>query len=83
MPVANALVPINRDNDAPHLETPRGAGRAHTGAHAAFVAHLIATSAQMPQTRARRRAEPQEAISAYAELGQRPTGVGRVLSRSL
>ncbi|MFN3656122.1 MAG: hypothetical protein ACK4UO_02565 [Pseudolabrys sp.] len=31
----------------------------------AFLAHLIATQAQFPQTRARRRAEPQEAIAAY------------------
>ena len=32
---------------------------------AAFLAHLIATKAQAPQTRARRRASPQEAIAAY------------------
>lgn len=75
--MTNALVPvapINRDS-----ETPRVVGRADAG----FVAHLIATSAQVPQTRARRRAEPQEAISAYANVGQRPSAAGRVLSRSL
>jgi hypothetical protein len=33
--------------------------------NAAFVAHLIATKAQAPQTRARRRAEPSEAIARY------------------
>jgi len=32
---------------------------------AAFLAHLIATKAQHPQTRARRRAEPSEALTAY------------------
>jgi hypothetical protein len=48
-----------------------------------FIAHLIATSAQAPQTRARRRVEPGEAISAYCGLGQRPSPPGRVLSRSL
>ena len=41
--------------------------------HAPFLAQLIATNAQMPQTRARRRAEPQEAMAAYravAKLGR-------------
>ncbi len=73
----NTLVPvrpINRDS-----ETPRVVGRPDAG----FIAHLIATSAQAPQTRARRRAEPIEAISAYRGLGQRPSAPGRVLSRSL
>jgi hypothetical protein len=32
---------------------------------AAFLAHLIAMKAQAPQTRERRRAEPDEAIAAY------------------
>ena len=31
-----------------------------------FVAHLIATAEQVPQTRRLRRAAPQEALSAYA-----------------
>jgi hypothetical protein len=30
-----------------------------------FLAHLIATKTQMPQTRLRRRAEPAEALAAY------------------
>ena len=39
--------------------------------HAAFVAHLIATAKQVPQTRERRRAEPDEAIAAYnAAIGR-------------
>jgi hypothetical protein len=31
-----------------------------------FLAHLIATAGQMPQTRERRRVDPQDAIAAYA-----------------
>jgi hypothetical protein len=34
---------------------------------ATFLAHLIATKEQAPQTRERRRAEPSEAIAAYRE----------------
>ena len=33
---------------------------------AAFLAHLIATAQQAPQTRARQRAEPADAIACYA-----------------
>jgi hypothetical protein len=36
---------------------------------AAFLAHLIATKDQAPQTRERRRAEPSEAIAAYRSAG--------------
>lgn len=35
---------------------------------AAFLAHLIATKAMAPQTRERRRAEPEEAIAAYRSV---------------
>ena len=35
---------------------------------AAFLAHLIATKDQLPQTRDRRRAEPREAIAAYRAI---------------
>ncbi len=35
---------------------------------AVFLAHLIATKEQAPQTRERRRAEPQEAIAAYRAM---------------
>lgn len=41
---------------------------------AAFLAHLIATQTQAPQTRVRRRAEPEEAEAAY---GTRVQGRGR------
>jgi hypothetical protein len=36
--------------------------------HSAFLAQLIATRQQLPQTRARRRAEPTEALRAYAAM---------------
>ena len=74
----NALVPVapvNRDDP----ERPHQAGRPDCS----FIAHLIATKEQAPQTRTRRRAELAEAIGAYAGLGQRPTSAGRILSRSL
>jgi hypothetical protein len=57
--------------------------RANIGASADFIAHLIATSQRMPQTRMRRRAEPALAVSAYRALGHWPTPSGRALSRSL
>jgi hypothetical protein len=57
---------------------------AHAGSRpdAEFVAQLIATSAQAPQTRARRRAAPGDAIAAYDAVGHWPTPSGRTLSRS-
>lgn len=46
---------------------PAATARQPSGSHrqAAFLAHLIATKGQLPQTRERRRAEPAEAIAAY------------------
>jgi hypothetical protein len=44
---------------------------------AGFLAHLIATDRQLPQTRARRRAEPADAIAAYRAVTtelQMPSG---------
>jgi hypothetical protein len=71
-----ALVPI-----AP-ATAGDGLGRPAPRARAVFLAHLIATRRQAPQTCARRRAEPDEAARAYQ------TGLARaiprpVLSRSL
>jgi hypothetical protein len=77
MPLSNALVPVAKVAQA--AANPGAARRAN----ADFVAHLIATSAQAPQTRARRRAEPEQAIAAYGALGHWPTSSGKVLSRSL
>ena len=44
---------------------PAAAPTAPVHRQAAFLAHLIATKAQAPQTRERRRADPSEAIAAY------------------
>jgi hypothetical protein len=62
----------------------RGASapQAH-GPRADFIAHLIAVRMQARQTRARRGAEPEDAVAAYDALGQWPTPAGRVLSRAL
>jgi hypothetical protein len=38
----------------------------HRHPDAAFLAHLIATAQSLPQTRARRRAEPDAACAVYA-----------------
>jgi len=51
--------------------------------NADFLAQLIAISGKAPQTRCRRRAEPQEAIAAYRACGGAVTLSGRGLSRSL
>jgi hypothetical protein len=75
--MSNELVPIAT---APLNDTPAGGV---TRPHADFVAHLIATSAQAPQTRTRRRVTPAEAIAAYAALGQSTVISGRSVSRSL
>jgi len=50
---------------------------------AAFLAHLIATALQAPQTRARRRAEPDAASAAYTILAGRSVDCGRVVSRAM
>ena len=75
--VANALVPV----------VPSGRGTPDLAAarrsNADFVAHLIATSAHAPQTRARRCAEPEQAIAAYGALDRKPVPAGRAQSRSL
>jgi hypothetical protein len=52
-------------------------------ARADFVSQLIAGCLPAPQTRARHRAEPADAIAAYGALGQWPTPAPRVLSRAL
>jgi hypothetical protein len=37
---------------------------------APFLAHLIATKQQLPQTRERRRAEPAQAVTAYRAMAE-------------
>jgi hypothetical protein len=74
--VGTALVPV-----APMQATgvvARPARRALTD----FLAHLIATDRQAPQTRTRRRVEPDEAARAYRQTLAQPV-TGPVLSRSL
>lgn len=75
--MCNALVALAQSTAKPVI--------ARTGSRpsADFLAHLIATSVQAPQTRIRRRVEPNEAITAYRTLGQWPTASGGTLSRSL
>ncbi len=48
-----------------------------------FIAQLIATAVAAPQTRTRRRVEPEAATAAYAALDRRPAPSGRAVSRSL
>ena len=50
---------------------------------AEFLTQLIATRTQAPQTRLRGRAEPEEAVAAYAVNNRSPKPTGRTLSRSL
>ena len=48
-----------------------------------FLAQLIATSVKAPQTRVRRRAEPEVAIAAYNSSDRMPTFAGGAVRRSL
>jgi hypothetical protein len=50
---------------------------------AVFLAHLIATVQQAPQTRARRRAEPAEARALYIAASATDADVGRMIQRSI
>jgi hypothetical protein len=79
--LSNALVPLAHTDRAKVTEAT--GLRSTRRANADFIAHLIATSAQLPQTRIRRRAEPEVATAAYDALGHWPTPAGRMLSRSL
>ena len=73
----NALVPLTAVRQEP-AELP-----AMTRPKADFIAQLIATSTQAPQTRARRRATADEATAIYGALGRPPSLPGHALSRSL
>jgi hypothetical protein len=66
---SRALVPLT---PVAPSETPV---RGRTHADAGFVAHLIATDQKAPQTRERRRAEPAEAIAAYATANAAPAAL--------
>jgi hypothetical protein len=47
-----------------------------------FLTQMIATAQRVPQTRARRRAEPDQAIAAYGATARCPAPSGRALTRS-
>jgi hypothetical protein len=49
---------------------------------AAFLAQLIATAQRVPQTRRRRRAEPNEVSIIYAAVSEPAARVGRAICRS-
>jgi hypothetical protein len=49
---------------------------------APFLAHLIATVQGAPQTRERRRADPDRAITAYAAMMQVPESAGQAVRES-
>jgi hypothetical protein len=50
-------------------------------ASAPFVAHLIATAQGTPQTRKRRRADPDQAVAAYAVMMQFVTPAAPAVSQ--
>jgi len=71
-----AVAPIVR-SDAP-------APLARRATSAAFLAQLIATREQLPQTRERRRAEPADAIAVYAAtLAAVPGPLAPIMSRMM
>jgi len=76
--MSTALIPVTADGTvampaAPATSRPR----------ADFLAQLIATSAKVPQTRMRRRAEPDEAIAAYCASDRWLALTGGSVRRSL
>jgi hypothetical protein len=75
--MSTALVPVVECQAK--RSCPSEGGRAN----ADFLAHLVATKHQMPQTRLRRRAEPAEAIAAYGAVGHAPVPSGHSFRRSL
>jgi hypothetical protein len=75
--VSTALVP------ATVSDSPMFANSAAARVRAEFLAQLIATVAQVPQARMRRRAEPAEAVAAYRAIERRPPVRRPALSRTL
>ncbi|HUZ30826.1 MAG TPA: hypothetical protein VMV19_01765 [Xanthobacteraceae bacterium] len=74
--MSTALVPIAQYGGA------NRPGYACVRPQAEFLTLLIAAKTLVPQTRARRRAEPDVAIAAYAVTSYRPLPTGRALSRA-
>jgi hypothetical protein len=75
--VSTALVPVAVSDSSTHASA--GAGRPR----ADFLAHMIATLAQAPQTGMRRRAEPAEAAAVYGAIERSPPLQRHAVSRSL
>lgn len=75
--MSTALIPLSP------VEPAVRAGYAGERPRAEFLTQLIAARTQAPQTRLRRRAEPEEAVAAYAVNNRSPRPTGRMLSRSL
>ncbi|MEZ5785329.1 MAG: hypothetical protein R3D62_02315 [Xanthobacteraceae bacterium] len=74
-PPGRSLIPLAPKSRLPRSPRPVGTGSA------AFLAHLIATSQKLPQTRDRRRTDPAEARAAYGATRQ--AGVGKMTGRVL
>ena len=75
--MSTALVPVTVSYSSTHPSADFGRPRAD------FLAQLIATVAQVPQTRMRRRAEPAEAVTVYGAIERRPAAHRPALSRWL
>jgi hypothetical protein len=75
--VSTALVPVGLGNSSTDPSAEFGRPRAD------FLAQLIATVAQAPQTRLRRRAEPAEAATVYGAIERSPRLRHQAISRSL
>jgi len=75
--VSTALVPVVASDSSPAPGSAIGRPRAD------FLAQLIATVMQAPQTRIRRRAEPAEAVAVYAAIEGCAPARRATLSRSL
>lgn len=74
-PECRALIPVEQVADRPQRTRP--AARLSS----AFVAHLIATATQAPQTRLLRRAAPEEVTNHYrTALAKLPKATGRALA---
>lgn len=73
-----SLIPLAPQSRLPRSPRPVGTSSA------AFLAQLIATNQKLPQTRERRRADPEDARAAYGATWQAYSGklTGLVLTRS-
>jgi hypothetical protein len=74
-----ALVPVAPMSAESDFTSP---ARADVRPNAPFLTQLIATADGHPQTRARRRADPNRATTAYAAMMQPPAAAGRAVHES-